>query len=167
MSFLYLSTAVLSAAAQAAAPQVACPLPGNAWSKTYVFTNADLERMAACRYQTGVDSERGAPDPGDPKPGRAVKTSAPASGPRASEADWRARWRSVDQKVRRLKREARELRQEAADAPRDPRKRPTGRRAPSVLIARAESLEAEAREIEDAFQLAARRAGALPGWLRP
>jgi len=84
-----------------------------------------------------------------------------------AEADWRARWRSIDQKARHLRREARELRQEAEQTPRDPKKKPTGRRAPAILLSRAESLEAEARELEDEFQARARREGALPGWLRP
>jgi len=73
----------------------------------------------------------------------------------------------VDQKVRRLRKEARELRQEAAQAPRDPKKQPSGRRSPALLISRARGLEAEALELEEEFQERARREGALPGWLRP
>lgn len=164
MTFLTLSMAV---AALAAAPQTPdCSLPPSPRSEPRVFTNADLDRMAACRYQTGAQSQVGAGEPA--KAARSTRRSGAAGAePGAIEADWRARWRAVDQKARKLRQEARQLRQEAAEFPRDPKKQPTGRRSPSLLISRARSLEAEAREIEDEFQETARRQGALPGWLRP
>jgi hypothetical protein len=152
-------------------PSDECFLPPVPRAEPWVFTNADLDRMAACRYQTGAQSERGVPSPGAaPRPGRRTTASpSPATGRRLEplESDWRAQWRSVDQRVRQLRREARELRQEAAEAPRDEKKRPTGRRSPSLLLSRARNLEAEAKELEDEFQERARRQGALPGWLRP
>lgn len=157
MTFLTLSIALV---ALTAAPQTPdCSLPPSAGSEPRVFTNADLDRMAACRYQTGAQSQVGA--------GPRAAPSSDRTGSGALEADWRARWRSVDQRARKLRQEARELRQEAAEAPRDPKKKPTGRRSPSLLISRARSLEAEARDLEDEFQERARRQGALPGWLRP
>jgi hypothetical protein len=73
----------------------------------------------------------------------------------------------VDQKARKLREEAHELRQEASEAPRDPKKQAKGRRSPLLLISRATSLENEARRLEEEFQERARREGALPGWLRP
>jgi hypothetical protein len=166
MTFLTLSIAAIALAS----PQPVCPLPSGALSMQRFFTNADLERMAACRYQTGAESRsqtatREADAPRDRRPTRAK--AAESAGPYAAEEDWRAQWRAIDQKTRRLRREAQELRQEAGDAPREPRKRPTGRRSPSLLNAKALALEAEARELEDEFQDRARRAGALPGWLRP
>ncbi len=132
------------------------------------FTNADLEQISACRYQTGVESQGDTPKPqskGVTRPNRAGADDDP--GDDRAEADWRARWRSVDQRARKLRREAHELRQEAAEAPTDPKKQPKGRRSPSLLLSRALSLEAEARELEDEFQERARREGARPGWLRP
>lgn len=146
-----------------------CPVPRDFFSEKRVFTNADLEMVAACRGRTGALSQ---PEAARPEPGGARRPGAtPPETDRArrdaTEADWRARWRSIDQRARRLRQEASELRQEAAAAPRDPRKRPTGRRSPSVLIARAEAREKEARDLEDEFHQQARRAGALPGWLRP
>lgn len=157
MTFLTLSIAMV--ALTAAPPSPDCSLPPSSGSGPRVFTNADLDRMAACRYQTGAQSQVGA--------GSRAAPSVDRTGPGAVEADWRARWRSVDQRARKLRQEARELRQEAAEAPRDPKKQPTGRRSPSLLISRARSLEAEARDLEDEFQQRARRQGALPGWLRP
>ena len=150
--------------------QAGCLLPPGSLSSQRSFTNADLERMAACRYQTGAQSELGT-DPAERSsrsPRSGAKVSAPEhAGGSAIEADWRAQWRSIDQKTRRLRREARELRQEAGEAPLGPKKQPSGRRSPSLLISRARSLEAEAKELEDEFQDRARREGALPGWLRP
>lgn len=167
MTYLTLSALALSLApAQASPPRPDCALPRHTQTKTYVFTNADLERMAACRYQTGAASRPGDHAGGADSP-RRVPKAATASARDAVERDWRARWRSVDQKTRRLRQDARELRQEAAEAPPDPKKRPVSRRSPSLLIAKAESLESEAKELETAFAETARREGALPGWLRP
>jgi len=169
MTSLTLSVLALSLAPALPSPaRPECALPRHAQEKTYVFTNADLERMAACRYQTGAASQQGdAADGADSS--RSVPKGAAARMPSkdALERDWRARWRSVDQKARRLRQTARELRQEAAEAPRDPKKRPVGRRSPSLLIAKAEALESEAKELEASFEETARREGALPGWLRP
>jgi hypothetical protein len=167
MTLLTLSIAALALAATAQLPD--CSLPQAPRSEPRVFTNTDLERMAACRYQTGAQSEIGAgTSQSAARPARRSKEPAASAGANsdALEADWRARWRSVDQKARKLRQEARELRQEAGETPRDPKKQPTGRRSPSLLISRARSLEAEARELEDEFQEKARREGALPGWLR-
>ena len=89
--------------------QADCPVPTGSASGQTSFTNADLERLSACRYQTGALSEsREAPPE---RTGRARK-SAPKSSRDVSvsgsdtEGDWRARWRSVDQKARRLRRRA-------------------------------------------------------------
>lgn len=168
MTFVTLSIAI----AIASPTPADCPPLSGAPTEQRVFTNADLDRMAACRYQTGAESEvRADPPDRNGRPARRATKAAPSPtsdfDPR--EADWRARWRSVDQKTRKLRSEAFELRQEAAAAiPRDPKKPPTpGRRSPSLLITRALRLEAEAKELEDEFQERARREGALPGWLRP
>lgn len=164
-----LSTLFLAALALASPPPD-CSLLPRPGSERRVFTNADLERMAACRYQTGAQSEVGTDPPAKATaPAHQATRSSRTDGPQieALEADWRARWRSIDQKARRLRREARELRQEAGVAPRDPKKPPTGGRSKALLISRAGSLEAEAKELEDEFQEGARRDGALPGWLRP
>lgn len=165
MTFLTLTLVTLALTAAPDCSPIKGPLAGR------VFTNADLDRLAACRQQAGGLSEKTpSAEPAVPTPGRRGRPSAPEMGTTGrdhAEADWRAQWRSIDQKARHLRREARELRQEAEQAPRDPKKKPTGRRSPSILVSRAESLEAEARELEDEFQARARREGALPGWLRP
>jgi hypothetical protein len=168
----FLATFLLAIQGPPPSPQD-CSLATGTPSPKRVFTNADLERMAACRYQTGVLSAVSGAVPESPGPTRSARGSKPESPTSASaqrdeaEAEWRAQWRSVDQKVRKLRLEARELRQEAGESPRDPKKRVVGRRSPSLLIARAQSLETQAREIEDEFEERARREGALPGWIRP
>ena len=148
-----------------------CSLPPGSLTAGYVFTNADLERMAACRHQTGVESQPGiAPAEKPQRPVRSGSRAAAADRPPTDghEAFWRAQWRSVDQKSRKLRREAHELRQEAGEASRNPKKgNGGGRRSPSLLITRAEALEAEARELLEQFSERARREGALPGWIRP
>lgn len=136
-----------------ATPPPDCSRPTAVRGEKRVFTNADLERIAACRPPSSTSPENVSGEPEKAK--------------RAAEADWRARWRSIDQKVRRLRREARDLRLEAGELPRDPKKKPTGRRSEAFLISRAQVLEAEALELEDEFHAQARREGALPGWLRP
>ena len=187
MTFLTLTVAaVLSSTAAAAAPsQPTCTLPRDSSSAQRSFTNADLDRMSACRYQTGVHSEPGSDatattgarvgssnrqTKSQASPVTASQRSSRSQRPSdaGAEDDWRAQWRAIDQKARRLRREALELRQEAREAPRDTKKKsPTGRRSPSLLMTHAQSLENDARELEEEFQERARREGALPGWLRP
>lgn len=174
MTFLHVP--LVAAALVLATPPPDCSRPMTSPGEKRVFTNADLDRIAACRRLSEARSEPDEPTAAEtpPRGSRRLTRSGRAEGADegnvrsgdALEADWRARWRSVDQKVRRLRREAGELRHEANETPRDPKKKPTGRRSPQVLLRRAEALDAEATEIEDEFQSQARRAGALPGWLR-
>ena len=58
MTFLILSIAAIALVAAPQSPD--CSLPRTSKTQARVFTNADLERMAACRYQTGAESEVGA-----------------------------------------------------------------------------------------------------------
>jgi hypothetical protein len=176
MTYLILAAAL--AAASSATPQSPCALSTPTAQRA--FTNADLERMSACRYQTGVQSEAGVHDRKEPAQPPAGIATRPKKGesPRiaavsptrddSTEADWRAQWRSVDHKVRKLRREALDLRREALEKPVEIKKRQpaTGRRSSAWLMHKAETLEEEARDLEDDFQSRARREGALPGWLR-
>ena len=172
---LSILAAVLAASPVADAGDV-CALRIGTPSAQRTFTNEDLARMAACRQASfGSQDTPAPPASASPTERRAPRSSGAsrtrntgdATSQEQLEADWRARWRSMDQRVRKLRFEARELRLEAEAMPRDPRKRPTGRRTPALLVAKAERLEAEAREIEGEFAESARRQGALPGWLRP
>lgn len=148
----------------------ACAIPKDLRAPGRTITIEDLEAVRACRppdrttgdVPTRVPSKR-ATKAGSAEP--AAPDRAVDRGP--EERDWRARWLSVDQRVRRLRQDAEELRAEAAAAPADPKKRPTGRRSPALLLRRADALEREARELQERFDDEARRARALPGWLRP
>lgn len=169
MTFLTLTLFATTIATPLATPPPDCSRPTAVRGERRVFTNADLERIAACRPPSDAPSRAEPDETGQPKRPRAdSRSGSPDRSPtEALEADWRARWRSIDQKVRRLRREARDLRLEAEALPRDPKKRPAGRKSEAFLVNRAQVLEAEARELEDEFQAQARREGALPGWLRP
>ena len=169
MTFLTLSLEGMTLATTLAPPAPDCSRPVAVRGERRVFTNADLERIAACRPPTETPPESATAEGAKPSraPARGSRSaSAESVSPDAAEADWRARWRSVDQKARALRREARDLQLEADEAPRDPKKKPTGRKSKPFLISRARDLETEARELEDEFQARARREGALPGWLR-
>lgn len=168
MTFLTLSLFATTIAMTLATPPPDCSRPVAVRGERRVFTNADLERIAACRPLTAAPTEADSAETEKPKRTRtdARAGSSERSPAEAAEADWRARWRSIDQKVRKLRSEARDLRLEAGE-PRDPKKKPTGRKSEAFLISRAQVLEAEALELEDEFHAQARREGALPGWLRP
>jgi hypothetical protein len=165
MTFLTLTLVALAAATSP--PD--CSQPTAVRGERRVFTNADLERIAACRPPASVEPEQESARGGRTGRARTERRSAGPERPKTetAEADWRARWRSVDQRARELRRKARELRLEAEALPRDPKKRPAGRKSEALLINRAQVLETEARELEDEFHAQARREGALPGWLRP
>jgi hypothetical protein len=166
------------------APQP-CAILGDLRVPGRVITIDDLYAVRACRTgRAGLETTRDemnrpAADESDPsnvvdeRGGAQPRSSSAeprsrevADNRRADERDWRARWRAVDARSRKLLRDAAELRAEAAEAPRDPKRRPVGRRSSTALVRRAEAMEREARELEDRFAGEARRAGALPGWLR-
>ena len=120
-----------------------------------LYTNADLERVAPFRGQTGVDSVP--PPPGPPAP------PAPKAG--RGEPYWRREAVRVRQQVRRLEAQASSLRVRIEAERARPRRTRTAPRS-SGLEARLEALKLEARDLEDELSDRARREGALPGWLR-
>lgn len=131
-----------------------------AGEKPRIYTNDDLERVAPYRGQTGVESE---PDRPPAAPARA----------RAQEKDTGRDERYWRQQADRTAEQARKLREQAADLAEkvDERRRQPGVRPysdPQVvsLEKRRAALEARAREAELRLEERARRAGALPGWLR-
>ena len=104
MTFLTPFIAALALASPS--PPADCSVAPAPPSAQRVFTNADLERMAACRYQTGAQSQVGAPPPETVNPWpRKTARATPEDTVRLEilEADWRARWRSTDQRVRKLR----------------------------------------------------------------
>jgi hypothetical protein len=130
-----------------------------------VYTNDDLDRLAPYRDQTGVSSpavtEALPPD----RPGSA------SAGAGKAEAYWRheAEKLRVRQQRGRDRIESLRSRMAAAETRTGPRSgEARARTATQVETWRAgiEALEARLREEDARFADRARRAGALPGWLR-
>lgn len=166
--FVFVVAASLTVSSADAGP---CTLPPGLKTPGRVITNADLDAVRQCRAASDATAEE------DPTPSRSERRRASKSESNASrndaaqhddqESHWRARWLAMDQRVRKLRRQADELRAQAGETPRDSKKRPTGRQSPLTLTRKADALEDEAREIEERFHDEAHRAGARPGWLRP
>lgn len=135
-----------------------------------LYTNADLEKVAPFRDQTGVASVPAVP-PGEERPParRAVRHSrAESTDSAAQETYWRreaARHRKRQAAlVAKLDAIRRQIAQEQRRRPHPLRTRDDS------LVERLEErfagVERLRREEDDEFEERARRAGALPGWLR-
>jgi len=171
----FVCLAVLAAPALADEAEKKRPVPA--------YTNEDLERVRPFRDETGVASlpASGSPDPlgavgPDPAPGpsrssasRSLRAGSRASGadPRG-EAGWRAEAGRVRDHVRALDAQAAELRERIARARAEPWSSRRHRVVPDVKAweARLTAIEERRRALEDDLLERARRAGALPGWLR-
>jgi hypothetical protein len=131
------------------------------------YTNEDLERVAPYRGQTGALSEPGE-TPASNRDAGTSRDDGPAR--RRHEAYWRAQAERLRQQLSALRRRAEDLRARIEEA----RRRPApssgkARRGPDPAAGferRLRVVEAEMRERQDALEERARRAGALPGWLR-
>jgi hypothetical protein len=131
------------------------------------YTNEDLARVAPRRAETGALSavETGPPAaPGSKGDGQAAR--------KAEEAHWRREAERVRERVRALARDADAIR-DRIDAARRRQASPSPRRAGSLgedgtasLERRLAAVLAEMRERQTDLEERARRAGALPGWLR-
>ena len=130
-----------------------------------LYTNEDLERLAPYRGQTGVLSEPAAS--ASERPRRAPEGET-------DEAHWRREAARVRERTSALRERAEEIRreiQEARDSARGTAWTSGKTRAPKPLSlapreARIAALEARIRELEADLEDRARRARALPGWLR-
>jgi hypothetical protein len=125
------------------------------------YTNADLDRIAPQRGETGVLSK--------PAPGPVATATPRPSGPRHDEAYWRGEADHLHDRIRALRQRADEIRFRLANPPHQAqgRKRTASVSDPTpALTARLTAIEAEIRDREDRFDERARREGALPGWLR-
>ena len=138
-----------------------------------VYTNEDLERVRPFRDETGVASLPASPP--HPAPGPASSASrARRVGSRASGSDvrdeawWRGEAARVRDRVRTLGLQAAELRRQIAEARAEPWSSRRRRAAPDTRPwqTRLAAIEERRRALEDDLLERARRAGALPGWLR-
>jgi hypothetical protein len=148
---------LLLASGTAGEPQERKPVP--------VYTNDDLDRISPFRDETGVSSTVAVPT-------RPTASGRDADDGRArSEAYWRREAERLRVRLQRARDRVEDLRARLAAS-----EEPSGlrsREARSRAAAQAEAwrrqigaMEARIRESEAHFADRARRAGALPGWLR-
>ena len=124
-----------------------------------VYTNDDLARVSGRRAETGVDSR--------PAPTVPVAAPRPAEArPGEGEAHWRAEAARLRQRVEPWREAAADLRVEIAARQAEPGVRPYTDPKVRALQRRLEMLESRIKDAEDRLEERARRAGALPGWLR-
>lgn len=130
-----------------------------------VYTNDDLDRISPLRDETGVSSTVAAP-PRLTASGRDVE-----DGRARSEAYWRREAERVRVRLQRARDRVEDLRARlaASEEPSGPRSGEARSRAAAQAEAwrrQIGAMEARIRESEAHFADRARRAGALPGWLR-
>lgn len=141
----------------------ACPLTAFAGEKSRVYTNDDLEKVAPYRGQTGVTSKPAAPlAPSSEEPPRlkAAQTDI------RDERYWRQQKDRMAEQVRELRDQAALLAERVAHRRRQQGVLPYSDPEIVAMEQKRLSLEDRAREAEDQLEERARRAGALPGWLR-
>ena len=142
-----------------------------------VYTNEDLDRVRPFRDETGVRSVPAvAPDPPAPSTGgRARERPAPSSADARGRGEeyWRREAERVRDRVRAMETQADELRLRIAERAEEAGRLTTrGRRGSSgegsaaILRVRLFALERRMRQMEVDLSERARRARALPGWLR-
>lgn len=138
---------------------VVCP-PAASGEKPRVYTNEDLDRVAPCRDQTGVGSQPAIPPAPAPRGGGAAR------GTGRDEAYWRQQADRTAEQVRKLRERAAALAERVAERRRKPGVLPYTDPQVVSLEQQRQALEARANEAELRLEERARRAGALPGWLR-
>lgn len=124
-----------------------------------VYTDEDLARVSSRRGETGVESKPASPPAADKR-----DTKQPAS-PRG-EPYWRAEAARVRHRVEPWRADAYDLRVEISTRQAEPGVRPYSDPKLRAMQRRLAALEARIRDAEDRLEERARRAGALPGWLR-
>jgi hypothetical protein len=124
-----------------------------------LYTNDDLERVRPFREQTGVTSQ---PATAAAEPSREPASERPGRG----ESHWRREAERLDDRLRPLRARVTDLRRRIDERWSAPDVRTLS--DPRLAAWQRDLAETEAtiRELEARFEERARRAGALPGWLR-
>ena len=125
-----------------------------------VYTNDDLARVAPFRDQTGVSSR---PAHGPPPLAASSKAAAPDS---RGEDYWRREAERVRDRLLPLVERAGDLRRKIAERQGTPGVLPYSDPRVRALQRDLAAVEQKARDLESRLEERARRAGALPGWLR-
>jgi hypothetical protein len=144
---------------------------------TRVYTNEDLDRVRPFRDETGVRSVPAvAPESSAPSSGateRARPGSPSADARRRGEEYWQREAERVRDRIRAMETQADELRLRIAERAEEAgrvlsrgRRSSSGAGSAAILRARIVALERRMRQMETDLSDRARRAGALPGWLR-
>jgi hypothetical protein len=139
-----------------------------------LYTNEDLDRVRPFRDQTGVRSVPAvALEPSTEGRARERPGSPPADARGRGEEYWRGEAERVRDRVRAMETQADELRLQIAERAEEAGRQLTrGRRgsagagSAAALRARLVALERRMRQMEVDLSERARRARALPGWLR-
>lgn len=131
------------------------------------YTNDDLERYAHLRSEAPADVVDDGPRPPRSRGTRAAREArADKGGSARGEEYWRREAERTQDAVRRLRDQASDLAEKVADLRRQPGVLPYSDPRIVRMETRRLSLEERAREAELRLEERARRAGALPGWLR-
>lgn len=146
--------------------------------QTPTYTDADLARYAATRPPASATSEpeSAAPEPETRRRGRRVVNDAgpgddldrEASQRASDERYWRREAEQARDRARQHEDQAVTLEAQLAEQRQASRRSRSGGTPPQVasLERRARLARERAREVLEAFEERARRAGALPGWIR-
>lgn len=124
-----------------------------------VYTNDDLARVSSRRGETGGESV-----PATAPPAESSAAAGAAEG--RGESYWRGEAARLRQRVEPWRDAAADLRADIAARQSAPGVRPYTDPQVRAWQRRLEALEARIRDAEDRFEERARRARALPGWLR-
>jgi len=123
-----------------------------------VYTNDDLDRVSPRRGETGAGS-RPAPAPETPPPPAAREAGS-------GEEHWRREAGRLRDRLQPLRDQADDLREQMEERSRTPGVKPVTDPKLRALERRLAQVEARIRDRELELEERARRARALPGWLR-
>jgi hypothetical protein len=137
----------------------AAPQDDDGRASTRVYTNEDLARVSPRRGETGGESR-----PAPPAVAESAPDAAPTKG--GGEAYWRGEAERVRRRVEPWRDTAADLRAKITQRQAAPGVRPYTDPQVRAWQQRLAALEARIRDAEDRFEERARRARALPGWLR-
>lgn len=125
------------------------------------YTNADLERYHALRGQTGVDSV-----PAVAREDHTSSSGRTKDESKAREAYWRREADRLRERLRRDRDRAEDLRLAIDERWHQPGVHPVTDPRLAALHRELSRIEKRIQDAESRFEERARRAGALPGWLR-
>lgn len=135
-----------------------------------VYTNEDLDRVSPLRDQTGVNNTPAAASDSESSAGRSRRrhadNTAKRSGSDRGEEYWRREAERVRERTRPLRQKITDYKERIEERRSKPKVLPYSDAQIRSWTSRIDELEAQIREVESAFDERARRAGAMPGWLR-